>query len=61
MPEAGFVYVTLSPAEADKMRALPALQEMTLRVTIRVVRTRYLETPVVDLVTVVSGGKDGPR
>jgi hypothetical protein len=61
LPEAGFVYVTLSPAEADKMWALPPLQEMMLRVTIRVVRTRYLETPVVDLVTVVSGGKEGPR
>jgi len=29
---------------------LPALHEMTLRVTLKAPRTRYLETPVAELV-----------
>ncbi len=56
LPEAGFVYVTLSKAQADQMRALPPLEEMVLRVNIRTARTRYLDTPVVDLVAVLQGG-----
>jgi len=57
LPEAGFVYVTLTKAQADQMRALPPLQELVLRVTIRAARTRYLETPLVDLVSVIAGDK----
>jgi hypothetical protein len=62
LPEAGFVYVALSPAQAERLRALPPLQELTLRVTIRAARTRYLETPVADLVAVLAGaGGPGAR
>jgi hypothetical protein len=55
LPEPGFVYVTLTRAEADRFRTLPALQEMVVHVKIRAPRTRYLTTPVVELESVVSG------
>lgn len=55
LPEPGFVYVMVSRAEAEQMRALPPLSELRLRVTIRAARTRYLPTPVVELVSVLSG------
>ena len=54
LPEPGFVYVTVTPAQAEEFRALQALQELTLRVTIRAPRTRFLSTPVVELVSRVS-------
>jgi len=50
LPEPGFVYVTVTPAQAAEFRALPALQELTLRVTIKAARTKYLTTPVVEFV-----------
>jgi hypothetical protein len=53
LPEPGFVYVMVSRAEADKMRALPPLSELRLRVTIRAAKTRYLPTPVVEMVSVL--------
>ncbi len=55
LPEPGFVYVTLPDSMVPRFRALPPLQEMTLWVTLTVARTRYLATPVVDLVSVASG------
>lgn len=61
LPEAGFVYVTVTKAQAARMAALPPLEELVLRVTIRAARTRYLETPVVDLVSVVADGKKEGR
>jgi hypothetical protein len=48
------VYVTVKENEAERFRALQALQELTLRVIIKAPRTRFLATPVVELVSVVS-------
>ena len=45
------------PACADELaefRALPALQELVLRVNIKAPRTKYLTTPVVELVSRVA-------
>ena len=55
LPEAGFVYVTIPPGRLAEFEALPPLRELVLRVTIKAARTRYLTTPVVELVSVVSG------
>lgn len=54
LPEPGFVYVTVTESQANEFRSLPALQEMTLRVKIKAPRTRFLATPVVELVSRVS-------
>jgi hypothetical protein len=51
LPEPGFVYVTVSDAQAAEFRAAPALQEMTLRVTIKAARSKYLTTPIVQYVS----------
>jgi hypothetical protein len=51
LPEPGFVYVTVSDAQAAEFRAAPALQEMTLRVTIKAARSKYLTTPIVEYVS----------
>ena len=50
LPEPGFVYVTVTEAQAAEFRALTALQEMTLRVTIKAARSKYLTTPIVEFV-----------
>jgi hypothetical protein len=50
LPEPGFVYVTIPPERVAEFRALPALHEMTLRVRLKAARTRYLATPVAELV-----------
>ena len=54
LPEPGFVYVTVSESQAAEFRALPALQELTLRVIIKAARTKYLTTPVVEFVARVA-------
>ena len=54
LPEPGFVYVIVTPAQAEEFRALQALQELTLRVIIKAPRTRFLSTPVVELVSRLS-------
>jgi hypothetical protein len=51
LPEPGFVYVTVTASQANEFRTLQALQELTLRVTIKAPRTRFLATPVVELVS----------
>lgn len=51
LPEPGFVYVMVTESQANEFRALQALQELTLRVTIKAPRTRFLATPVVELVS----------
>jgi hypothetical protein len=51
LPEPGFVYVTVSDAQAEEFRKAPALQEMTLRVTIKAARSKYLTTPIVAYVS----------
>ncbi len=53
LPEPGFVYVTVTESQANEFRSLQALQEMTLKVTIKAPRTRFLATPVVELVSMV--------
>jgi hypothetical protein len=53
LPEPGFVYVMVSRNELARFKALPPLAELTLRVTIRAASTRYLPTPVAELVAVV--------
>lgn len=50
LPEPGFVYVTVPRAEVARFKALPPLAEVTLRVVIKAPRTRYLATPVAELV-----------
>jgi hypothetical protein len=55
LPEPGFVYVSIPPAQVAEFQALPPLHELVLRVAIRAARTRFLTTPVAELVSVVSG------
>lgn len=55
LPEPGFVYVIIPSSQAAAFQALPPLQEVVLRVAIRAARTRFLTTPVAELVSVVSG------
>jgi hypothetical protein len=55
LPEPGFVYVTVPDSIVARFRALPPLQELTLRVSLTAARTRYLATPVADLLSVESG------
>ena len=61
LPEPGFVYVILPRDEVTRFQSLPPLQELMLRVTIKAPRTKYLATPVVELVGVVSGMADASR
>ena len=51
LPEPGFVYVTVTDEQAAQFSAAPALQEMTLRVTIKAARSRFLTTPIVEYVS----------
>jgi hypothetical protein len=51
LPEPGFVYVTIPPTRIAEFRALPPLHEMVMRVTLKAARTRYLNTPVAELVS----------
>ncbi|MBA3894154.1 MAG: hypothetical protein H0X69_10740 [Gemmatimonadales bacterium] len=60
LPEPGFVYVTIPPERAAEFRALPPLHEALMRVTLKAARTRYLATPVAELVTTL-GAADGGR
>jgi hypothetical protein len=50
LPETGFVYVLLSREQADQLQGLKPLDELSLTATVRSARTRYLATPVVELV-----------
>jgi hypothetical protein len=55
LPEPGFVYVTIPASRRAEFESLPPLQELVLRVNIRAARTKFLTTPVAELVSVVSG------
>ena len=55
LPETGFVYVLVSKQQSDQLQGLKPLDEMTATVTVRTARTRYLATPVVELIRVGSG------
>lgn len=60
LPEPGFVYVTIPPDRIAEFRALPPLHETVMRVTVKAARTRYLATPVVELVS-TAGAAGGGR
>lgn len=53
LPEPGFVYVTVPASQAAQFEAIPALKELTIRGTIRSATTKFLPTPVVELISVV--------
>jgi hypothetical protein len=55
LPEPGFVYVSIPAGRIAEFRAMPPLTELVLRVTLRAARSKYLTTPVTELVSVVSG------
>ncbi len=55
LPEAGFVYVMVSKEQAELLRGLKPLDELVATVTVRAGRTRYLATPVVELVRLGDG------
>jgi hypothetical protein len=57
LPEPGFVYVIIPADQVARFRSLPPLHEATLRVTILAARSKYLTTPVVELVSVVEEGE----
>lgn len=50
LPESGFVYVLLSKEQAAQLQGLQPLEELAVTATVRSARTRYLATPVVELV-----------
>jgi len=49
LPEAGFVYVSVTRDQAERFREMSPLDEFTANGTIRSARTRYLPTPVIEL------------
>ena len=53
LPEPGFVYVMIPRDQSQRFRALGPLAELTLRLRIRAARSKYLATPVAELVAVV--------
>ena len=55
LPESGFVYVLVAPAQADLVEGLRPLDEIRIEAIIRSGRTRYLPTPVVELTRVLEG------
>jgi hypothetical protein len=59
LPEPGFVYVTIPPERLAEFRALPPLHEMVMRVNLKAARTRYLATPVAELVSTPGPAEGG--
>jgi len=55
LPEPGFVYIVLPPEMVADFEAIPPLRELTVRGRLRAATTRYLPTPVLDLVSVAEG------
>ena len=55
LPETGFVYVMVSKEEAARLQGLKPLDELAVLATVRAARTRYLATPVVELIRVGEG------
>jgi len=55
LPEPGFVYVVVPPDQVARFERLPALKELTIRGTIRAATSKYLPTPVLELVAVMEG------
>ncbi len=59
LPEPGFVYVTIPTRRIAEFRALPPLHEMVMRVTLKAARTRYLATPVAELISTLGEAEGG--
>jgi hypothetical protein len=55
LPEPGFVYVIVPSDQLEQFKSVPALQELTIRATIKAANSKYLPTPVVELLGVVKG------
>jgi hypothetical protein len=55
LPEPGFVYVIVPPDQLEQFKSVSALQELTIRATVKAATSKYLPTPVVELVGVVKG------
>jgi hypothetical protein len=53
LPEPGFVYITIPPDQVPQFEQMPALKELTVRGTIKSATTKYLPTPVVELINIV--------
>ncbi|HWA16259.1 MAG TPA: hypothetical protein VG817_07495, partial [Gemmatimonadales bacterium] len=53
LPEPGFVYIMIPPSMVTQFEQVPALKELTIRGTIKSATTKYLPTPVVELISVV--------
>jgi hypothetical protein len=53
LPEPGFVYVIVTDRQLPTFQAATPLQEFTVRGRLRAAQTRYLPTPVLELVQVV--------
>ena len=49
LPEAGFVYVIVTAAQAERFRQMAPLDEFEARAIIRAPKTRYLPNPVIEL------------
>jgi hypothetical protein len=60
LPETGFVYVLLSQDQAGRLQGLKPLEELSVMVTVRAARTRYLATPVVELTRLSAGDSRNP-
>jgi hypothetical protein len=54
LPEPGFVYVMLSRDDSARVSALPALAELTIRARVRAAKSRFLATPVVELLSIIA-------
>ena len=55
LPEPGFVYIVLPPERVAEFEAIPPLRELLVRGRLRAAATRYLPTPVLDLISVAEG------
>jgi hypothetical protein len=55
LPEPGFVYVVVTAEQLRRFEGAEPLEEFTLRGRLRATSTRYLPTPVLELVQVVEG------
>ncbi len=53
LPESGFTYVIVTGPQAAEFRQLAPLDEVAIEAVIRAGRTKYLPTPVLELVKVV--------
>jgi hypothetical protein len=49
LPEVGFVYVAVTPEQAQRFRALNPLDEFVAQGRIRATRTKHLPIPVIEL------------